>query len=513
MILQRAVLPAALLFASTVVAQVRESITVEVIEVPVYVTAADGTPLRGLKKEAFSLFVNGKPRAIDYFDEVDHDGGGGQALMPVPPSGEEGQARVPVLHERRLYLFLFDLAFTRPGLTERAQRAADAAVVRANPATDYFAVATFTRGGGVRFVVPFLNDYVAVRRAIATLQSNDVKDPLGVGLTSKQRQKWAVIEGRAQGQPLAIGFRTGDSYVDEIIAGSEVNQELARQIQRDDIQGQLAGLGGVASRLASLEGQKHVVIFSAGFDPHMFVNLGQGYSEDPQMHRYMREMVAAFRGAGAFLDSIDVVGNRPADASESLRRMAEPTGGETIRNMNDLAAAVTRLAASQKVVYLLGFRRGDAAEGDIDVKVGGIPRDARVSFRTGFGKPAVRGDLDPLQLADIVINDIPQNGLSLKLEATPKAVAILFRPSEVVAQLVPEKPWVEALLYVFDAHGGTALFTSKRLPFNAKRAPAAGVVGVRETIHLPPGRYTVKALMHVAGTGAVGFAKSELVVP
>src|ERR1051326_5970481 len=508
MSVRRAVAGAALLFALNALGQVSETITVEVVEVPVYVTAADGTPIRGLAKDAFTLFVNGKPKPIDYFEEVDFHGG--QALLPVPAA--QGQARVPALHERRLYLLLFDLAFSRPGLIERAQRAADAAVVRSNPATDYFAVATFTRGGGVRFVVPFLNDYVAVRRAIATLQSNDAKDPLGVGLTAKQRQRWAQIEGRAAGGPLAVGFRTGDPEIDSMIAGSEVNMELARQIERDDINGELAGLGTVAARLAALEGQKHVVIFSAGFDSTMFINLGKGYSEDPQMHRYLREMVHAFRGAGAFLDSIDIVGNRPAEASESLQRMSEPTGGETIRNTNDLAAAMMCLAPSQGVVYVLGFRRRGTAQGDIDVRVSGVPRDARIALRTGFAKAAPQRDLDPLQLADIVINDIPQNGLSLRLETSPKQIAILFRPPEVVAQLLPDKPYVEAMLYVFDEHGGTVLFRSKRLPFNA-RAPKVGVAGVREAVSLPKGRYVVKALMHVAGTQSVGFARSDLVVP
>ena len=255
------------------------------------------------------------------------------------------------------------------------------------------------------------------------------------------------------------------------------------------------------------------MIFSAGFNPYLFVELGRGYNEDPQMHGYLRKMVEAFRGAGAFLDSIDVVGNRPADSSESLRRMTGPTGGETIRNMNDLAAAFARLTASHDASYLLAFRRTDAADGEIAVKVHGIPLDARVSYRTGFGKPAPQRDLDALQLADIVINDIPQNGLSLKLETTPKEIAILFRPAEVVAQILPGKPYLEAMLYVFDEHGGTVLFRSKRLPFNAKQAPRVGVAGVREAVSLPKGRYVVKALMHVAGTQSVGFARSELVVP
>jgi VWFA-related protein len=503
---------AMLLLASAALGQVSENITVEVIQVPVYVTAADGTPVRGLTKEAFSLFVNGKPRTIDYFEEIDLGLRGGQALLPVP--GREGQARVPVLHERRLYLLLFDLAYTRPGLIERAQQGADAAVQRSNPATDYFAVATLTHGKGVRFVIPFLNDYVAVRRAIATLETSDVKDPIGVGLSARQRQKWAAqIEGHAQGTPLAIGFRTGDPYVDEIIEGSEVNQELSRQMLRDRVRLEFSGLGTVAARLAAMEGQKHVVIFSAGFDGGLFVDRGRGYNEDPQMHRYLREMVEAFRGAGAFLDAIDVVGNRSADASESLRRTVEPTGGEMIRNSNDLAAAMTRLTTSHDVSYLLGFRRGDAAEGEIAVRVAGIPRDARVSFRTGFGKPAPQRDLDPLQLADIIINDIPQNGLSLQLETAPNEIAILFRPAEVAAQLAPGKPYLEALLYVFDQNGGTVLFRSKRLPFDAKSAPKEGISGVREKTKLPPGKYVVKALLHVAGTQSAGFARAELIVP
>jgi len=498
---------ALLLVATAALGQVSESITVEVVEVPVYVTAADGTPIRGLTKDAFTLLVNGKPRTIDHFEEID-------LRQSAPASAPASAARVPALHERRLYLLLFDLAFTKVALIERAQHASDAAVQRSNPATDYFAVATMTHGGGVRFVIPFMNDYVAVRRAIATLESNDAKDPLGVGLTAKQRKRWAEIEGRAQGVPLAIGFRTGEPYADEIIAGSEVNQQLSRQMLRDDVDREFSGLGTVAARLAALEGQKHVVVFSAGFDAKLFVELGRGYNEDPQMHRHLREMVEAFRGAGAFLDSIDVVGNRPADAAESLRRMAEPTGGETIRNTNDLAAALARLTASHDVSYLLGFRRRDEdAAGEIAVRVAGLPYNARVSYRTGFAKPAPRREIDSLQLADIVVNDLPQNGLSLRLETTPREIAILFRPAEVVAQLVPETPYVEAMLYVLDEHGGTVLFRSKRLPFDAGSAPRAGVAGVREKVKLPPGKYVVKALMHVAGTQSLGFARAELVIP
>ena len=48
-------------------AQVRETTTVEVVEVPVYV-GANGEPVLSLTRENFQLFVNGKLQPIEYFD-------------------------------------------------------------------------------------------------------------------------------------------------------------------------------------------------------------------------------------------------------------------------------------------------------------------------------------------------------------------------------------------------------------------------------------------------------------
>ncbi|HEV2721245.1 MAG TPA: hypothetical protein VG323_14580, partial [Thermoanaerobaculia bacterium] len=89
------------LFATAALGQVSESITVEVVEVPVYVTAADGTPIRGLTKDVFTLLVNGKPRTIDHFEEID-------LRKPAPATAPASVPEKPSLHERRLYLLLFD---------------------------------------------------------------------------------------------------------------------------------------------------------------------------------------------------------------------------------------------------------------------------------------------------------------------------------------------------------------------------------------------------------------------
>src|SRR5205085_2274501 len=132
----------------------------------------------------------------------------------------------------------------------------------------------------------------------------------------------------------------------------------------------------------------------------------------PSMTLDLKAMVQKFIAAGAVLDSVDVAGNRPVNAEESLYRMSKPTGGEVIAAGNDIADALTRLAATHEVVYLLGFHPRGRATGAIDVGVSGIPRTSVVDFRTGYAAPPARGELDALQLADIVLNDVPQRGLT-----------------------------------------------------------------------------------------------------
>ena len=69
----RPAIPTLLLAIAAASASARsEQTTVEVIQVPVYVTTS-GAPVENLTRGNFKLFVNGKPQKIDYFDVVDFD--------------------------------------------------------------------------------------------------------------------------------------------------------------------------------------------------------------------------------------------------------------------------------------------------------------------------------------------------------------------------------------------------------------------------------------------------------
>ena len=504
-----------LLIAPAELAQVRESVTVEVVEVPVYVMSTDGKPLRGLTKDQFELFVDGKPVPIDYFDQVD---------FAASASAPQAQAAARPLRERRLYLLLFDLSFAQPATLVRAQRATEQAIAHANPDTDYFAVATYSAQHGVQFVSSFLRDRAAVLRALYTLHATKVHDPLGVAISSAERATWVSASEKgvavAADQENLADMLEGEMA--EAIRGGKANQDAVREPGQRLIEAQLDNLGDTAARLAALEGQKHVLLFTEGFQSTRLTDIKQTSGPpqfDSQRLGFLNRMHDTFVSAGVMLDTIDIKGLRHSFTdleNDALYALSRGTGGRVVVNRNDLTEAVQTVTTAQSVVYLLGFHPGDRKRGRISVRVNGLPRGTEVSYREGFGYVSAKGDVDALRLADVIVNEIPQNGFRIATRFQPRAggaeLEFAFFPQEIVPQLADKTPYVEALLYVFDAQGATVMAKSERIPFDARLKQEKAPVILRGKLDAPPGRYVVKAVAHIAGTQSLAFVKRDLEV-
>src|ERR1051325_1595570 len=110
----RAIAALLLLVAGVVaLAQVRETVNVNVIEVPVTVVDNAGNPVRGLTRENFELYDQGKKRDITSFDKIDFGATESvNAISPLNPAA------------RRTFLLLFDLGYSSPNSLQRAQDAA-----------------------------------------------------------------------------------------------------------------------------------------------------------------------------------------------------------------------------------------------------------------------------------------------------------------------------------------------------------------------------------------------------
>ena len=182
-------------------------------------------------------------------------------------------------------------------------------------------------------------------------------------------------------------------------------------------------------------------------------------------------MQKKFAAAGVFLDAIDVAGLRPYDApyDDSLHFLVADTGGQVVEHRNDLVAAMKRLTDSQQVVYLLSFRAPQTGrkENSISVHVNGTPRGSNVAYRESYSStPDKPSSNDGLRLADIIINDVPQNGITMttSIATAPKRATVnVALPGRELAALAGDDAKIEgeALIYVFAGQKAVA-FANRR---------------------------------------------------
>src|SRR5947207_8627728 len=92
-----------LLVAGMAAAQVKESLTVSYVEVPVTVVDRGGNPIKGLTAANFEIVDEGKKRDIAGFDSIDFASAESvKSVSPLNPAA------------RRNFLLVFDLSYASP---------------------------------------------------------------------------------------------------------------------------------------------------------------------------------------------------------------------------------------------------------------------------------------------------------------------------------------------------------------------------------------------------------------
>jgi VWFA-related protein len=489
---------------------------VEVVQVPVYIRRDAGS-VRGLTRDNFDLRVNGKPQQIDYFDVVDFT-----ALSPE-------QVRDP--RQRRLYVLTFDLANASPVSVLRAKRAAEKYLSTAQ-ASDYFAVALLSRDEGIQFIVPFTRDRATLRRAVISFRASAPDDPLRLTVTPSERAAFTNDDGR--------------EIADLRRAGGNLAADMAIEAARGRVADEFDDLGDLAKRLAPLEGFKHVVLLSSGFSNALFAvnarpRVDNIRNPQPERIAYLqppiasgfdsslpfaqKEMQKKFAAAGVFLDAVDIAGLRPYDAppNDSLHYVVADTGGEVVEHRNDLAGALQHLTDSQQVVYLLGFHAPATGrkQNAISVHVHGTPRGSAISYRESYSSLAEQpSSSDGLRLADIIINDIPQNGVTMTTAiaaAQKRATVNVTIPGRELLAIADNGTMLtgEALIYIFNGQTAVA-FAQKAIDIDIARARAVGLdagnVEITHVFDLPPGTYAMKVLVRLDGHDTLAFARKEFAI-
>ena len=293
--------------------------------------------------------------------------------------------------------------------------------------SDLVGIATLSNEQGVRLVVTFTPDRAQLARGIDTLgakvgpEQAASLDPLRFLVTDPT--------GFDPGAPGGGGGGDGGNRSDrEALLLEQLNltglalDRSQRSFDRNRIEGYTRTLGDLARNLAAVDGRKHVILFSEGFDSRLLLGREAGSSEEDvdaaeinagriwfidndnrygntELQKAIHSMVEEFRRGDAVIQAVDIGGLRAkGDATGNVRRsgkdalfvMANQTGGELFEDANDLNSHLGRFLERNSLTYVLRYERTDVrADGkfhrlQVRLKNGG---GNRVAHRAGYYAP------------------------------------------------------------------------------------------------------------------------------
>jgi VWFA-related protein len=525
-------------------AQVRETVSVHLVEVPVIVTDRDGNPIRDLTAANFEVYDESKKRDISTFDKID---------FSSPESLKSTSPLNPAL--RRSFLLLFDMSFSSPSGRSKAQEAARNFIARGLQKRDLAAIATVDVERGFRLLTSFTTDRNLLTAAISNPRLFISADPLQIAGSD-------VME-----MPKPSDANANNADVNAI---TEYQAEIARlekrlndSYNRGRVERQITQLGGIARTLRMLPGRKQVVFFSEGFDARLvqgrdaramadslsdmdLVIHGEAFKTDSDA-RYgnsttlsiLEGMAKQFRGSDVVLHSVDIAGVRVHNdiqkgvtlkSNEGLYLVSNATGGEVFQNSNDMNADMERMLRRQEVVYVLGFQTSstDASKfHTLKVRVSGVQKAVRVQHRAGYWESVQQNAVERmLTTAEIVLNDIPQEEIAVAALAVPFPTApkrnaqvpviVEIKGDDVLKNAKPGALDAEIYVYAFDEEGVVRDRMFQRMNIDsAKAGDKLRESGIKyyATLSLPEGTYAIKTLVRVPQTERKGYARVDIVVP
>ncbi|HSP94313.1 MAG TPA: VWA domain-containing protein [Thermoanaerobaculia bacterium] len=541
-------------FAQKNAGVVQEKASVTVIEVPVNVLGKDGKPLAGLTAADFELYDNGKKQEITGFDVAD--------LRPPAAEAVNPFLEPPPAAARRHWFLIFDLSYASPTALIRAREGARSFVEKEMGPSDLAGVGTISIEKGWKLVENFTSDRVQLRHAIDTLglvkSGVRTSDPLSFALL----QPGELLEAAAQSER--------DAAIREYFADTaRMVQGATDQLERGRIATHMGSLGQIAQVLDSVRGRKYVLLFSEGFESRLLMgNAGQtakplGQIDSTQdisaessisgqtwkidsdarfgssaTRGFIENALSGFRKADVVLDTIDISGlraegevtRRAGSGADALFTMARETNGDFIRNANQLSGDLKQLIERTDIVYVLAFQPKElskpGAYHELKVKVR-VPA-SKISARSGYYEPRPYRNLTPMERV-LASGDLLSGGGGSQLPVS--MLAAPFATTEKVAQVpvileIPGKALLEGdtssvtgvLIYAYasDSRGVLTDYLTQEITLDLKLARAkleTGGIKYYGTLFLPPGQYTLRALVRNAFTGRSALSTAALTVP
>ncbi len=531
--------------------------TVLNVEVPVQVLR-DGKPVRGLTAENFRVYDEKEPREIVGFETIDLEESTAATVHPGPAPDADA-TRVPVA-ARRHFLLLFDLDFSDKAYLVRAEQAAHELVEGGLKPEDLVAVAFFSGRAGVSSVLGFTPDRSQVLAALDKLarllgqetpprsgrSAPETRESDGLGMTAGDWQAVVpdVSAAAARERSLAEetlgwmgsagrggGGKAGGLDGETIEDMADYAVEDMRQKRAAKASALVDALRALADGTRFVEGQKHLLLFSLGFESTLYLGDGGSWLLDE-----MRKAIDRFRQTGWVIDAIAGegldTGQRKAQR-EALFYLARETGGTLVDSGNDLSVSMARVLLQTSVTYLLTLRTPELPEDGsfrrLRVELEGVPGRARVIHRAGYFLPEPFSRMSPeerrQQTAELLLSgkEVQELGAGVftgPLEVDPatgtaRVPAVIELGRDALDAEPADRPVsLDIRVYAFDSEERVAGLLAQRVTVpREKLADAPAGLKFFGEIELPGGSYEIRALVQSLETGRVTATRSALEVP
>jgi VWFA-related protein len=396
------------------------------VVVRVVVRNDKGATVDTLRKEDFQLFDRGKPQTISHFS-VEKPALKVAAKTPEKKPEPEPDAEIteesaisPSAARRFLGVYFDDVSTSYQDLI-RSRDAADHYLSTSLQAGDR--VGLFTASGQNQ--VDFTDDVAKVHQALFDLRPRPVvgKDtscgaipPYEAYLIFDQHDEQALQV--ATDEILTCQWGGNTAYLQQAQSEAEANAGRSLTLSETESRAALRGIELLVRGMASLPGQRSVVIVSAGFLTDTL-----HYELDNIIDRALRSnvIVSALDARGLYTDAtLDVTERSIASSTnpstwgrkslmltdsanrqtDGIRTIALDTGGTFFNNSNDLEAGFHRAAALPQAYYVLAF-----SPQNLKLDGGFHPIKVKLVARTDLTLQARRGYYAPRKPDDPTVQE------------------------------------------------------------------------------------------------------------
>jgi len=387
--------------------------TARQVLVDVIVDKKNGDPVPGLSQSDFSVAEDGKPQAVDFFEEHSPAAAAAPAPPPaMPPLPAGAVSNVPTAPpSAALYVFLLDSLNTEPQDQVNVRAQVLSFLHKMDPGTQ---VAVFSLGSHLRLLHGFTSDSAALlaavgskeaeRDAMAQNRSDNADDAHHIEELQSMRVSGAKIEAMGAADAAAHAYSFGARASMTFMA-----------------------LNALARYLEGIPGRKNLIWFASSFPVAIFPSPSEmeKLKNNPNLPGYVNHVkqtadlftiskiaVYPVSGAGVMNSNIGMADSAGAGsaggtghfgtaaqptsslASESLNsasaltgmeQLASSTGGRAFTT-NDIGSALGKIIHDSDAYYTIGYAPANAAEDGsfrrIELKVSG--GKYKLAYRQGY---------------------------------------------------------------------------------------------------------------------------------